>query len=117
MEQLKKCPFCGGEAKIDKTTSNAVEVACSECSASTPLFWAFIGGKEKAIEAWNTRKPMERILEQLEELRMAEYDDSDEEPKYEDGEDIFDDGVSSGKFIAYRNAIEIIKEEMETNAD
>ena len=66
---LKRCPFCGGEAKIDKTTSNAVEVACSECSASTPLFWAFIGGEEKAIEAWNTRKPMERIMERLEWLR------------------------------------------------
>ena len=94
MEQLKRCPFCGGEAKIDKTTSNAVEVACSECSASTPLFWAFIGGKEKAIEAWNTRKPTERILERLEEPNNYT--------------------IMCGKhFTTVERVIEIVKEEME----
>ena len=51
-------------------------------------------------------------MERLEELRMAEYDDSDEEPVYTDAEDIFDDGVSNGKFRAYHKAIEIIKEEI-----
>lgn len=60
-----------------------------------------------------TRKPLERIMDRLKKLREAEYDDSDEEPEYRDFDDIFDDGVSSGKFKAYHKAIEIVKEEME----
>lgn len=130
-DKLLPCPFCGGEAELysyeaerviyDSDTLGYVDteyftkygVSCTGCNC----LMAEYKSEEQAIAAWNTRKPMGRILERLEELRMAEYDDSDEEPKYEDGEDIFDDGVSSGKFIAYRNAIEIIKEEMETNAD
>ena len=66
---------------------------------------------DEAAVAWNTRKPVERVLERLEELRMKEYDASDEELELCDVEDWFDEGESSGRFKAYGEAIEIIKEE------
>lgn len=110
MELLKKCPFCGGEATIHKSKFG-YGVMCK----NTPFCCDMTAAhktEEEAIRMWNTRKPMERIVERLEELRMAEYDDSDEEPVYTDTEDIFDDGVSSGKFKAYHEAIKIVKEEI-----
>lgn len=115
MEQLKRCPFCGSDnvgvwhnRSVSPLIDDSYAVMCYDCHFGLhPAAY-----KENAITAWNTRKPMERILEQLEKLKMAEYDDSDEEPVYEDAEDIFEDGVSSGKFKAYHKAIEIVKKEL-----
>ena len=59
MRKIKNCPFCGGEA----TLCNYYFVQCEECGVSTLTFIT----KEEAIKAWNTRKPMERIVERLEE--------------------------------------------------
>lgn len=79
--KLLPCPFCGREA----TTSE------KEGIKNIPHGWGWIGcrccrvfmnyshgnrGKQLAIEAWNTRKPMERIVEQLEEeieLKVTQY--------------------------------------------
>ena len=50
--ELKKCPFCGGEAGITtKETDQLTYIRCSNCGVATPLYYA----KVKAIEAWNTR--------------------------------------------------------------
>lgn len=73
MEQLKRCPFCGGEAKLQRRrrTSCGYYVICKNCGVRTPFFqyqfdsWEKL--QEEAITAWNTRKPTERILGQLEE--------------------------------------------------
>lgn len=51
---------------------------------------------------------MGKILNQLEELRAKEYDDSDEEPDLKDTDDIYDDGRSQGRYEAFREAIKII---------
>lgn len=57
MEELKKCPFCGGEAKVEyfKSINNveivAAEVMCTKCRASSGTYRT----KEEAIEAWNRR--------------------------------------------------------------
>lgn len=59
-DKLKPCPFCGGEAKWFNTES---KVYCVKCCCSTA---AFID-KRDATKSWNTRKPMDRIVEQLEE--------------------------------------------------
>ena len=68
MSELKRCPFCGGEAKIDKTITNTVSVECKVCHASSRIILCTEGDiEEKAIEEWNTRKPMENIVERLEE--------------------------------------------------
>ena len=63
MEDLKKCPFCGGEADIEKIIgfSHAVIAAyvyCKECGASTQTY----GSEEVAYEAWNRRRKSEQRL-------------------------------------------------------
>lgn len=47
-------------------------VQCNYCKASTKLYFT----EKEAIKAWNTRKPMERILERLEE-KAKEYTNDD----------------------------------------
>lgn len=56
MEELNKCPFCGGKADIKKITgfSHTVIAAymyCKECGASTQTY----GSNEVAKKAWNRR--------------------------------------------------------------
>ena len=61
MADLKPCPFCGGEAKVDKYTSGkfkkltAFYIECRVCKIRTPLELE----KGKAIEAWNRRTKVE----------------------------------------------------------
>lgn len=49
MKELKKCPFCGGEAEI--AGYKIFWVICKECTAETKGF----DTREEAIEAWNRR--------------------------------------------------------------
>jgi Lar family restriction alleviation protein len=49
MEELKKCPFCGGEAKI--VGYSLFWIVCKECFAETDAF----DTKIEAIKAWNRR--------------------------------------------------------------
>lgn len=56
MEELKKCPFCGGEAEIKihygfKREVIAAFVYCKDCGAST---YSYVSEKT-AREAWNRR--------------------------------------------------------------
>ena len=51
----------------------------------------------------------EKVIEALVELRQREYKDSDEEPETIDGEEIYDEGRSQGKFEAYHRAIGIVE--------
>ena len=60
MEELKKCPFCGGNAsKVydpDGTEQSdgikwAYTVVCDRCCASAGLCWS----EKQSIEAWNDR--------------------------------------------------------------
>lgn len=101
-KQLAKCPLCGGEAKIDKTITNTVSVECTVCHASSRIILCTEGDiEQKAIEAWNTRKPIENMLERLEEQ-------AEECRKYWQE---FDDEDSFGGMNAYCDAVEIVKEE------
>lgn len=61
MGSLKKCPFCGGEAKmkVNESTLNTL-IACQSCNVTMKN--NFKGNKrikklleELAIEAWNRR--------------------------------------------------------------
>lgn len=71
--KLLPCPFCGGEAHIEEHkfwdekakgfTVQTYGVVCDNCCS---MSWQHHRHKEKAIEQWNTRKPMERIKERLE---------------------------------------------------
>ena len=52
MDGLKPCPFCGGRATMDGDPRVADDwVFCLDCGA----MGAYKLGKDKAIEAWNTR--------------------------------------------------------------
>lgn len=56
MEGLKKCPFCGGEARLQALMWPRF-VYCTSCYARTTNCTAFgtQEGAEQAIEAWNRR--------------------------------------------------------------
>lgn len=60
-DRLKSCPFCDGEFRINYR--GAYEHDSKGC---------ILNGLEiknhKEMEQWNTRKPMDRIVEKLEEL-------------------------------------------------
>lgn len=62
-EQLKPCPFCGGEARLDQRTTQSLwnssdavfsHVACDECDISGQDFCDDPNGEE-ASEWWNRR--------------------------------------------------------------
>ena len=54
MIELKPCPFCGGEAKVEMDESWYWEyaVSCTKCFATINLYFA---AEEEAAEAWNKR--------------------------------------------------------------
>lgn len=56
MTKLKRCPFCGGEAKLYEPIEgfHMWVVACNKCACGTNYD---NDTKEEAIKAWNTRTP------------------------------------------------------------
>ena len=74
MSELKICPFCGGEAKIDCylyfDEFDDWFIRCTSCFCRTRTFKT----KKSAILTWNNRKPMERIVERLEEYEGTYVD-------------------------------------------
>ena len=62
-----------------------------------------------AVKCAPTAFDKEKVIEELVELRQKEYNDSDEESETMDGEEIYDEGRSQGRFEAYHRAIEIVK--------
>lgn len=105
-DRLKPCPFCGGEAGIRDLKIKipydgiAYFVECCKCDVRGGISY---DGKQAAIEAWNTRKPMDRIVEQLEKWKQ----EADEQ--YEDTDSELYKMASVGKYHAYKQAIEIVK--------
>lgn len=74
--KIPHCPFCGGDAAIqtDGTTYQISYVYC-ECkscgSRGKAVAFGFVWknfemAKKEAIEHWSMRKPIERIVERLE---------------------------------------------------
>lgn len=54
-EELKPCPFCGGEAELhDNPEGDTFFVMCASCDASTEASTTSAG----AIKPWNTRAPV-----------------------------------------------------------
>lgn len=104
---IKRCPFCGGEAAIDKIIANCVDVECTVCHAGSRLVLCTEGDMEnKAIKAWNARKPMDDILERLQdELELS----SKEKVRVKKENPLqFDRVVGYSNGIA--NAIDIVRE-------
>lgn len=102
-DRLKKCPFCGGEGKLEinrEMGGTQYYVLCTNCPTTVGRHWFW--KKEDAINSWNTRKPMDRIIQELE----AEAERWHESGKaFKDKKEL---GVASG----FRYAIEIVKGEV-----
>lgn len=101
-DKLIQCPFCGGE-NIHSTYFNWTPAIRCECGAVMTVQMGFDTNKEaELVRRWNTRKPMERIVERLEEHR--EWTDStfDEDGFCND---------DSFEVVRLDTAIEIVKEE------
>ena len=80
-DKLRECPFCGGEAEKYAKEIKGIKilaVTCKRCGASGQLFQSkkprIKDEENPAIKAWNTRKPMDRIVEQLERLPNVNSD-------------------------------------------
>ena len=62
--KLLPCPFCGGEAIKTAFSwgniSDEYSIKCTICGASTTVLKS-----EEVIKAWNTRKPIDDIVERL----------------------------------------------------
>lgn len=63
----------------------------------------------KCIDDTPTAYDMEVVCEELEKLKNAEVDMSDEEPELADAEDIYDEGLAQGRVEAYVKAIEVVR--------
>ena len=66
-EDLKRCPFCGGEAKITRPLAEGAEVCCKTCRATTWMCYP----EERAIKRWNTRPEEDRLKAENERLKKA----------------------------------------------
>ena len=110
MEELKKCPFCRSEAIIyeNHKYNDAYMVGCKGfCKVEPMTDWCET--KEEAIVQWNTRKPMERIVEKLEEVLERHWGYYD---KAKSEGDIRQMDYCDGYIEGLKTAIEIVKEEL-----
>ena len=99
-KKLLPCPFCGGEAEMSLLLGN-YGVTCNHCMGA--IFPGRGMTQEDAIDYWNTRKPIERILERMEELIIDNVDCYTGEP--------CNNPCTDCQNNTYGNAIDIVKEE------
>ena len=69
-KELKSCPFCGTNARLETggpKDDKWFSVHCVSCRCHKELFW----DKEKCIKDWNTRHPAP--LEVLEECAVGDW--------------------------------------------
>lgn len=131
MEQpVIPCPFCGSHniSYSVKTTGRwerkyHVAMYCKDCNCYgkriliTPTETSRydvernIEYKQLAIDAWNTREPMERIIERLEEEERTLQDKYERNLKKE-----YDDPFVSGRLCELECVIEIVEKEGGFNA-
>ena len=99
MSELKRCPFCGGEVRFVKTgCSSRGKIGHLYCDGCKESFfkndrWHT---ESELYEKWNTRTPLERVVERL-EREKSNLTTWAEDEAYK---------------LAINKAIEIIKEEV-----
>lgn len=112
LPKLLFCPFCGGEAKLNERYRAGVAnrkmywVSCKKCGATQP-FHNQAGYRKNigAIGAWNTRKPVDDVVEALEnQLKSCEKEWIEQVGSISDR--------AGARMAAYNYAIEIVKEIM-----
>lgn len=101
-KQLVKCPFCGGDNIISTYNNFVPALLCGGCGAMMTIPWSLNGNTEDELrKKWNTRKPMKRIMERLEDTYQDRIDCA-----YHTS-DCFVDGQADGLY----KALSIVKEE------
>ena len=84
--KLLPCPFCGGEASISNNACKKGDtwlwsIECANCGAFMDDEYDF-----HVIDRWNTRKPMQEIVEILEEeLDYSTHNYKEDEVMYRKG--------------------------------
>ena len=74
-KELKSCPFCGGEAKIERIDDSYLcYVICTKCHATAPGFFNYPGSnsEEKSVHAWN-RRAGEPPAADVQEIKHGEW--------------------------------------------
>ena len=108
--KLKRCPCCDGEALLcDPLKEEAFiyipQVICSDCGLEVTAHTV-----ESVVEKWNARKPMEQIVERLEELDDLTLDQYNRSMA-----GTYEHDFADGKSCGLELAIEIVKEVGEMN--
>lgn len=119
-DKLKPCPFCGGEKlKIDYKSRKGLEtysVRCNKCHARGGTASLHVHSmvdtkgyaelkssreivKKQAIKAWNTRKDMDRIVDEL----------AQDEKRWRESGIEFNDATELGIAQGLRLAIKTLK--------
>lgn len=110
--KLRNCPCCGGKAfvnarrywdeKAKDFTVYTYGVTCYDCQTGT---WPYYRKEEDAIERWNTRKPIDNIVERLEEHKSYNQMMLKKFPKM----GTIENAIYKTQRDTYENAIEIVK--------
>ena len=93
--KLKPCPFCGGEAYFPTITKTFIE--CKSCGLETE----YTEDTEWLVNTWNTRKPIEDIVKELEEWSFEAEIVIPSSDGY--------DETATRQIICTRNAIDIVR--------
>lgn len=105
--KLLPCPFCGGEANVYEQKHREYQstyfVSCKGCHCKSMERIE----KDIVIEKWNTRKPIDNIMEQLEEEK--EYSHSDFSRYINEYELSLDDECDDFFYKGLGRAIDIIR--------
>lgn len=89
--KLKYCPFCGGKATLRKSEETKLyHIACFECGCRQDSSYK----AESVINAWNTRKPMDNIVAELDKAESVKT---------------FGSLNSGNRLIPVKDAINIVK--------
>lgn len=110
--ELKPCPFCGGNVTAYADRYEKVMIECDNCKMYFGVqleigcelkdgWKATLNSKEDAVKRWNTRKPMDNIVAQLEELA-----DNSNDHMYESYFDGKEDGIRESIDIVKRGGVE-----------
>lgn len=106
-ERLLPCPFCGGEAEIIEegflAEPDYFMIRCKDKNCTMRPKTDFYKDKSKVISFWNTRKPIEKIIDRLEQQKQQYKRRSEETAHVLQGEHFF------GKMCSYDHAIDIVK--------